>query len=176
LFAALSSLTIWSIRKKLWFRKTSTELLLKVPGVGPILNKIFLARFCQSMALLLGSRTPMLKSLQLVRKIIGFYPFEFALNQVETDVLNGKLLYQSMMKFPIFDKRIVALTRVAEEVNQLDKVFAKLNSQYNEELEHQIGLIGNILEPAMIILVGILVAVILVSMYMPLFQISTSII
>ncbi len=80
-----------------------------------------------------------------------------------------------MQKFEIFDKRIIALTRVAEEVNKLDTMYARLNLQYSEELEHQIGILGNLLEPIMIVIVGILVATILVSMYLPLFQLSSSI-
>lgn len=95
--------------------------------------------------------------------------------QVEIDILDGKLLHESMQQFPIFDKRVVALTRVGEEVNQLDKIFLSLNTQYNDELEHQVVIIGNLLEPLMIILVGIMVAVILISIYLPLFQLSTTI-
>jgi type IV pilus assembly protein PilC len=165
----------WFLRKKEWYRRNLSALLLKTPLFGPIINKIYLARFCQSMALLLGSKTPMLKAIQLVRNMIGFYPFEQALNTIESDILHGRLLNQSMAQFPVFDKRMLALTRIAEEVNKLDKVFAKLNTQYSEELEHQIGLIGSVLEPTMIVIVGILVAVILISMYLPLFQLSTSI-
>jgi type IV pilus assembly protein PilC len=60
-------------------------------------------------------------------------------------------------------------------VNQLDVIFSKLNNQYNEELEHQIGMLSSLLEPAMIIIVGGLVSVILISMYLPLFQLSSSI-
>jgi type IV pilus assembly protein PilC len=178
IFIAIVLLTIflaWLFRKKPWYRKYTTGLLLKTPLMGMIINKIYLARFCQSMALLLGSKTPMLRAIQLVRDMIGFYPFEQALHTIENDVLHGKLLNQSMQQFPVFDKRILALTRVAEEVNQLDKVYANLNTQYSQELEHQIGIIGNILEPAMIVIVGLLVAVILISMYLPLFQLSTSI-
>jgi type IV pilus assembly protein PilC len=168
-------LTAWLLRRKTWFRRYIAEILLKLPVFGKIINKIYLARFCQSMALLLGSRTPMIKTIQLVRNMIGFFPFEEALIIVEKDIEQGMLLNQSMMKFKIFDKRTLALTRIAEEVNKLDKVFEKLNAQYSEELEHQIGLIGNILEPVMIIIVGLFVATILISMYLPLFQLSTSI-
>jgi type IV pilus assembly protein PilC len=165
----------WGFRKKSWYRKYTTGILLKIPVLGMVVNKIYLARFCQSMALLLASKTPLLKAIQLVRNMIGFWPFEQALNAIENDVLHGKLLNQSMQQFPVFDKRMLALTRVAEEVNQLDKVYSKLNTQYSDELEYQIGLIGNILEPVMIVIVGLLVAVILISMYLPLFQLSTSI-
>lgn len=171
----LISFLAWFFRKKDWYRKYTSRLLLRLPLMGMVINKIYLARFCQSMALLLGSKTPMLKTLQLVRNMIGFWPFEQALSTIENDVLHGRLLNQSMHQFPVFDKRTLALTRVAEEVNRLDKVYDNLNAQYTEELEHQLGIIGNILEPVMIVMIGFLVAIVLISMYLPLFQLSTSI-
>ena len=126
------------------------------------------------MALLISSKTPMLRSIQLVKNMISYYPFEHALGIIENNILHGKQLHESMMEFKIFDKRMIYLTKVAEEVNQLDTIFTQLYNQYNEELEHRIGMIANLLEPILIIGVGILVAIILIAMYMPLFQLSTS--
>lgn len=164
-----------SVRKTEYFRAKSSVLLLKMPLFGQIVQKVYITRFCQSMALLLGAKTPMLRSLGLVKHMIGFYPFEKAIAVMESDILHGKLLHQSMSQFKLFDTRIISLVRVAEEVNQLEIIFTKLNSQYNEELEHKIGMLGSLLEPVMIILVGGLVSVILISMYLPLFQLSSSI-
>jgi type IV pilus assembly protein PilC len=166
---------ILSVRKKEFFRAKTSVLLLKMPLFGEVVQKVYLTRYCQSMALLLAAKTPMIKALQLVKYMIGFYPFEKALTVMEQDILHGKLLHQSMERFPLFDTRIISLVRVAEEVNQLDIIFNKLNTQYNEELEHQISMLSNLLEPVMIIIVGLLVAVILISMYLPLFQLSSSI-
>jgi type IV pilus assembly protein PilC len=164
-----------SVRKTEYFRARSSLILLKLPLFGKIIRKIYLTRFCQSMALLLGTKTPMLRSLGLVKKMIGFYSFEKAIGVMEADILHGKLLHQSMGQFKLFDRRIISLVRVAEEVNQLEAIFSKLNNQYNDELEHQIGMLSSLLEPAMIIIVGGLVSVILISMYLPLFQLSSSI-
>ena len=164
-----------SIRKTEFFRAKSSVIILKLPLFGDIIQKVYLTRFCQSMALLLGAKTPMLRSLGLVKHMIGFYCFEKAIEVMEADILHGKLLHESMTQFKLFDTRIISLVRVAEEVNQLEVIFAKLNSQYNEELEHQIGMLGSLLEPVMIIIVGGLVSVILISMYLPLFQLSSSI-
>lgn len=163
------------IRKKEWYRRKISALTLKMPVIGPVINKIYLARFCQGMALLTGARVPMLESIRLVGKMMGFYPFETALVSIENDILHGSSLHQSMERFPLFDRRIRSLTRVAEEINQLDKIYTKLNIQYSEELSHQIGILGDVLEPVMIIVTGLLVAVILISMYLPMFQLSTSI-
>ena len=166
---------LYSVRKTESFRAKSSIILLKLPIFGKIIRKIYLTRFCQSMALLLGTKTPMLRSLGLVKRMIGFYSFEKAIDVMESDIMHGKLLHQSMQQFDLFDTRIISLVRVAEEVNQLEVIFSKLNNQYNEELEHQIGMLRSLLEPAMIIIVGGLVSVILISMYLPLFQLSSSI-
>jgi type IV pilus assembly protein PilC len=167
---------IYLFRNREWFRRISTKILLNLPLFGKIASKIYLAKYCQSMSLLIGSKTPMLRAINLVKEMLHFYPYEQALGIIEMDILNGKLLSESMIQFEIFDKRIVALTRVAEEVNQLNSVYAMLSAQYSEELEHQIALLGNLLEPLMIVFVGLLVGFILISMYLPLFQLSTNII
>lgn len=168
-------LGLYSVRKTEHFRSLSSMILLRLPLFGEIIRKTYLTRFCQSMALLLGARTPMLKTLHLVKNMIGFYSFEKAIELMETDVLHGSLLHESMEKFSLFDSRILSLVKVAEEVNQLDLIFSKLNSQYSEDLEHRIGMLSSLLEPVMIVIVGGLVSVILISMYLPLFQLSTSI-
>ena len=166
---------LWSVRKTEGYRRHASAVALKMPLFGDVIRKIYITRYCQSMALLMGAKTPMLRSLHLVKQMIGFYPYEKALETMESDILHGMLLHQSMGKFSLFDARIISLVRVAEEVNQLDIVFAKLNNQYNDELEHRIGMLGNLLEPVMIIIVGLLVAVILISMYLPLFQLSSTV-
>jgi type IV pilus assembly protein PilC len=126
------------------------------------------------MALLIGSKTPLIKAVQLVREMIGFFPYQRDLKQIEEDLLQGGLLHESMSRSSIFDRRVISLVKVGEEINQLDDIFEKLYKQYNEELEHRIGMLSNLLEPVMILFVGILVAIILIAMYLPLFQMSTS--
>ncbi len=175
-FLILLTITIvlFLVRKKNWYRNFSSKLLLRIPVVGVLVQKIYLARFCQSMALLISSKTPMLRAIQLIKNMITFYPYQEALTTIENDILHGMPLYKSMEKFPIFDKRTVSLTKVAEEINQLDTVFNNLNNQYSTELEHRIGMLSSVLEPIMIIFVGLLVGVILIAMYMPMFQLGTS--
>ena len=167
-------LVLYFVRKKNWYRNLSSKLLLKTPMIGVLVQKIYLAMFCQSMALLIGSKTPMLRAIQLIKNMITFYPYQQALTTIENDILYGMPLYKSMEQFSIFDKRTVSLTKVAEEINQLDTVFAKLNDQYSDELEHRIGMLSSVLEPIMIIFVGLLVGIILIAMYMPMFQLGTS--
>ncbi|PKP20790.1 MAG: type II secretion system F family protein [Bacteroidetes bacterium HGW-Bacteroidetes-21] len=175
LFIVAISLIVFIQRKKDWYRKLIGKIILKTPFLGSIIQKIYISRFCQAMSMLMSAHTPMLKSIELVQNMIGFYPFEKALEKIRHDIMKGALLYESMSKFPIFEKRVISLVRVGEEVNQLDAIFTRLNKHYSEELEYKIGILSSLLEPILIIFVGILVGVILVAMYLPLFSISTNI-
>lgn len=163
-------------RKKEWFRKQTSFIFLKVPILGDIIKKIYLARFSNSMYLLMSSRTPLITSIDLVKKMIQFYPIEQSLLNIEESIVRGKSLHQSMSEHKsIYDKKMVSLIKVAEEVNKLDIIFEKISKNYSEEVEHQTHMIGVLLEPIIIIFLGLFVAVILIAMYLPLFQLSTAI-
>lgn len=175
IFIALSLVIgLIAVKNKHWYRKYSSALLLKLPVVGILLKKVYLSRFCHTMALLLSAKIPLLRAINLMGKMISFYPFEQALIQFEDGIMHGKTLHQSMAEFNLFDSKIKSLTKVGEEINQLDHIYESLSKQYNDELQHQIGLLNSLLEPILLIFVGIFVALILVAMYLPMFQMSNS--
>jgi type IV pilus assembly protein PilC len=160
---------------KIWFRKYTSYFLLKIPVVNDLIQKIYLARFCQSMKLLLGSKVLLIDALDLVKNMIGYYPIEFALDTVIKDVYAGKQLHESLAEHTIFPKKLVSLIKVSEEVNAPELIFDKLNKQYSEEIEHQQLVISKIIEPLFLVILGGLVGFILVSMYTPLFKMSSGI-
>jgi type IV pilus assembly protein PilC len=162
----------YSQRKEIWFRSFSANLVLKIPVFGMLIEKIYLARMCQSMALLLSARTPLVSALELVEEMIGFYPIEFAVKEVKKGIRKGESLHVGMERFPIFNKRMVSLTKIAEEINQLDVTYDRLAKQYQEDIEYRTKLIGTIIEPLIIVIIGLVVGVIMVSMYLPMFNLS----
>jgi type IV pilus assembly protein PilC len=166
------SIYFYTQRKEVWFRKGSAQFLLKFPVVGPLLQKIYIARFCQSMSLLISSKTPLVHALELVEEMIRFYPIENALQTVRKDIMQGNTLHAGLAKFPIFDRRMVSLVKIAEEINQLDTTFERLTKQNNEDIEYRTKLMGTIIEPAIIVLIGAIVGVIMVAMYLPMFNLS----
>lgn len=158
---------------KVWFRKYTASFFLRIPIIGDLIQKIYLARFCQSMKLLLGSKVLLIDALDLVKNMIGYYPIEFALDSVKKDVFAGKLLHESLSEHTIFPKKLVSLIKVSEEVNAPELIFDKLNQQYSEEIEHQQAVIGKVIEPLFLVILGGLVGFILIAMYTPLFQMSS---
>ena len=155
--------------------KLISTIVLSIPVFGKLIRQIQLAKFCLIMELLLSSKTHIIESLNLSESIVKFYHFREAIKQISANVLKGKSLSESMMNFKIFDARMIALIKVSEEVNQLEKVFKQLKEQYNKDVEYQSGVLNNVLEPVLILFIGLFVGLILISMYLPIFQISSSI-
>ena len=163
-----------SQRNKIWYKKISAQILLKIPLVGSLLQKVYLARFSYSMTLLIGSRVPILRSIGMVKQMIAFYPIESSLENIENQILQGIPLHKGMACHSIYPKRMVSLVKVGEEVNQLELFFDKIAKQYNDEVEYQTALISSVIEPIIIIFLGLIVGTILISMYLPLFKLGST--
>ena len=166
------SIYFYTQRKEEWFRKGSSKVLLRIPVFGVLMRKIYTARFCQSMGLLMESKTPLVKALDLVEEMIGFYPLEQAIKHAKKEILAGNQLHYGLGQFSILDKRLISLIKIAEEINQLDQTFVRLTKQYNDEIEYRTKLMGTIIEPAIIVIIGLVVGVIMVAMYLPMFNLS----
>ena len=167
------SLLIYMNRKKEWFRRITATVILKIPVIGDMAQKIYLTRFCHSMNLLISAKNPLLNSIGLVKKMIDYYPIQTALTVVEEDIMNGKLLNESMRAFPIFPKKMTALIKVAEEVNKLDVIFQSLDEQYTKELDYKSEVFGKLLEPFIIVFISVIVGFIIIAMYLPMIEINT---
>lgn len=159
-------------KNKSGYRAFLSKLVLKIPYFGNLIQKIYLSRFCQAMSLLIISKTTLLNSLSLTSKMIGFYPIESAIDDVKKNIVKGASLSESLKKHTIFESKMVSMIEVSEQINQLDSMFEKLTDQYNEEVNHQTKMIGVILEPMLIIVIGIIVGIIMISMYAPMFDLS----
>ncbi len=165
---------LYSQRNKAWLRKAMAWVMLHLPVFGPIVRKVYLARFSNSMALLTGAKIPLIRALQLCRQMVDFHPVETSLKQVEDRVLHGHSLHSSLARFPLYDAKLVSLVKVGEEVNQLADFFDKVAEQYNEDVEHQSATIASLLEPLIIVFLGLFVGLILIAMYLPMFQMGDS--
>ncbi|UOB17900.1 type II secretion system F family protein [Abyssalbus ytuae] len=157
---------------KQWFKKYKGLLLLKIPLIGPFAKNVYLSQFTQAVSLLTSSKVPIVNSIQLVKKMIDFYPLQKALNEVEINVLKGKSLSESLKKAGLFDSKMVSLVKVAEETNQTEFIFERLNQQYSIEVRQKSKMLSTVMEPLIILFVGVIVAVILIAMYLPMFKLS----
>ena len=170
-------ITLFSSRflfnKQEWYRRFKDPFLLKLPFFGDFIKTVYLSQFTQAVALLSASKVPVINSIQLVKKMIAFYPLQDALVQVETSILKGSTLSESLASHPIFSDKMIALVKVAEQTNQTEFIFDRLNVQYHEQVKRQSKMMSTIMEPLIIVFVGIMVGVILIAMYLPMFKLGT---
>lgn len=173
IFAVVTFVVFVSINKhKLWFRKISSKVLLRTPVVGDLTTKIFISRFSQSMALLISSKVSIDTSISLVKNMIGFYPIESTLDAIKKDLVSGVSLHNAMSKHSIFPKKLVLMIKVGEQVNKLDVFFDKIANQYSEEIDYKVSIMSNLMEPFLIVFLGVIVGIVLVAMYLPMFELG----
>lgn len=158
--------------KKEWYRRSRDRALLRVPYLGSFIRNSYMAQFTQAISLLVSAKVPVLKSLGLVREMIRFHPIQEAVARIEGQILKGKSLSESMSAEPIFDQKMVSLIQVSEQTNQTEFVFGRLNVLYNQQVAQQSKLFSTALEPIIIVIVAVIVGVILIAMYLPMFGLS----
>ena len=154
-------------------KRKKDRFLLRLPYVGNFIKSVYLAQFTQAVALLTSSKVPVLNSIQMVSRMILFYPLQDALGDMEQKIMKGASLHESIKGNKIFDNKMASLIKVAEETNQTEYIFEKLNQQYNMEVQQKSKLLSTLMEPLIIVVIGLFVGVILVSMYLPMFKLSS---
>lgn len=162
-----------TVSQKEWYYRFIGNLQIKIPVLGSYIKKIYLIQFTQAMALLTNARIPVVSGIALVRDMIRFYPLERTLVTIEKDIIQGKKLHESFLEHSFYDKKLIALLKVAEETNQTEYIFQKLYDQYNLEIKYQGQIISNVLNFLLTLFVGLIVGVILVAMYLPMFKLSS---
>lgn len=162
----------FNFRKRDSYRKLISQITLKLPFVGNLIRKIYITRFSQSLSLLLKAKTPLVPALELVQKMISFYPIESSLDAIRKDITRGVLFSKALEKHRIYDHKLISLVNVAEHTNTLGEMFERISKQYDEETQHQTKMIGVIMEPLLILIIGAVVGVVLIAMYSPMFDLS----
>jgi type IV pilus assembly protein PilC len=159
--------------KKTWYKRLKDNSLSKIPFIGKFIKTIYLSQFTQAIALLSASKVPIVNSITLVKQMINYYPLNVALNNVEECLLRGETLSHSLSANKLFDQKMIALVKVAEETNQTEFMFERLNNQYNSKVQQQSKVLSTIMEPIIILFVGLFVGFILIAMYLPMFKLSS---
>ena len=164
---------IWNKPKvKIWRH----FIVIKIPVIGSMVRSIYLSRFCSAMALLTSAKVPLVTSINLVGKMIDYYPLKNALEIIENEIIKGNPFYKSISKFSLFDAKMVALLKVGEEVNKMDTFFLKLHRNYSDEIDMKANAINTFLEPIIIVFLGLVIGTMLIAMYLPMFKLSNSIV
>jgi type IV pilus assembly protein PilC len=147
--------------------------LLTLPTVGEVLVQVMMYRFASNLALLLKSGVPMLETLQTLRAIFGHSPiYRDALGHVAARVSAGHALAPSLEETGLFTSMIVNTVRTGEESGQLGPVMEQIAPYYKEKSETMLMKLTKMIEPLIILFMGAAVATMMLSIYMPMFEMS----
>lgn len=156
-----------------FFQKKKDQLALRIPFLGSYVKTIQLSRFTHTMMLLANAKIPISTALHLCEETILFFPLKKAIREIDQGIMNGEKLSDCFKKQSFFDENVVSMILVAEETNQVEYIFQKLNEQYTRKLEISGKKLASILNPLLTLLIGLIVGTILISMYLPMFRLSS---
>lgn len=177
----LSSLILLSILLSLLYGKTEKGrkiidgFLLRLWLVGPLLLKTTTARFCRTLATLTSGGIPILEGLEITARASGNKVVEEAILEARSVVSEGQTLADSLSARPrIFPPMVIQMIQVGEQTGALDDMLNKIADFYEEEVDAAVAALMSALEPVMIAFLGATVGVIVVSMYLPMFKLIST--
>jgi type IV pilus assembly protein PilC len=159
-------------KKSSWGRPQWDTIKLKLPAkIGDVILKIALARWSRTFSGLVHSGVPILQAIDITGTTAGNYHLEKAMDEVKESVQRGGTIGEPLKKSKYFPSMVAHMVGVGEETGNLDGMLGKVADFYEDEVAAVIKALTSILEPVMIILVGAIVGFIVISMYLPLFEV-----
>jgi type IV pilus assembly protein PilC len=164
----------WSFKR---WRKTEhgkrnwDTFKLKLPmKIGDVVLKITMARFSRTFSTLVAAGVDIIKAIEITAQTAGNWKVEAALLEAKQKVHEGVPISQPLIENAVFPPMVSQMIKVGEETGELDKMLAKIADFYEEEVDASIQTLTSIIEPLMMIGVGLMVGVIIISMYLPMFK------
>ena len=142
---------------------------LFVHKLGVVL-KVTMARFSRTLSTLVAAGVDIIKALEITGQTAGNWKIEEALADVRVRVHEGVPIAQPLIENPAFPPMVAQMVKIGEETGELEKMLSKIADFYEDEVDSAIQSLTSIIEPLMMILVGLMVGVIIISMYLPMFK------
>jgi type IV pilus assembly protein PilC len=151
------------------------SMLLKVPILGAVLRKIAVARFCRTLGTLLAAGVPVLESLDITARTSGNAVIEQAITEVRRRVEEGKTMAEPLGATKQFPAMVVQMISVGETTGAIDTMLAKIAEFYEDEVDLAVAGMMKLIEPIMIAFLGVVIGGIVISMYLPMFDLISKI-
>ncbi|NIM70823.1 MAG: type II secretion system F family protein [Xanthomonadales bacterium] len=145
---------------------------LKLPIVGAILEKAAIARFCRTLAITFAAGVPLVDALKIVSGATGNQVYNDAAARVREDVAVGHQLQLAMQQTDVFPNMVIQMAAIGEESGSLDHMLIKVAEAYEEEVNNAVDALSSLLEPAIIVFVGVVVGTMVIAMYLPIFKMA----
>jgi type IV pilus assembly protein PilC len=146
------------------------RVLLRIPIVGPILNKSAIARYARTLSTTFAAGVPLVEGLDSVSGACGNIVYETAVLRMRDEVATGQRLQRAMENTQLFPNMVNQMIAVGEESGSLDSMAAKVADFYEAEVDNAVDSMSSLLEPLIMAILGVLVGGLVIAMYLPIFK------
>jgi len=172
LISLVVSIIVFALKS--WYKTEKGQhlidgMVLKLPILGPIMRKIAVARFSRTLSTLLSSGVPILESLEITSRTAGNIIVSEAINKVRTGIEQGQTFVEPLKASGVFPVMVSQMIGVGEQTGALDAMLSKIADFYEQEVDAAIANLLSLMEPAMILFLGVTIGTIVIAMYLPLF-------
>ncbi len=154
-------------------REIFDAMILKAPGIGELLRKIAVGRFCSTMSTMLTSGVNILDALTICAASSGNKTIEKFIAYVRSKIEQGTKLSEPLAEGGLFPNMVVSMVAVGEQTGALDDMLLKVSDFYEDEVDMAVATVLSMIEPIMIVLIGSIVGFIVIAMYMPVFDMAS---
>jgi type IV pilus assembly protein PilC len=160
------------IRKNPKGRTVTDRLLLRLPVFGMLLRKVAVARFSRTLGTMLASGVPILEALDIVAGSAGNAVIEHAIRESRAAIAEGRSVAEPLQETKVFPGMVTQMISVGEATGALDVMLGKIADFYDEEVDITVDALTSLLEPLLLVFLGVTIGGLLIAMYMPIFQIA----
>ncbi|MFO7727519.1 MAG: type II secretion system F family protein [Desulfonatronovibrio sp.] len=146
--------------------------ILFVPVFGPLLRKVAVARFSRTLSTMISSGVPILSALDIVSRTSGNKTVELGVLEAKKSISEGQTLAEPLDETGIFPPMVIHMISIGETTGALDNMLGKVADFYDDEVDVAVETLTSLMEPIMIVVLGVIVGGLVVSMYLPIFQIG----
>ncbi|WP_436000116.1 MULTISPECIES: type II secretion system F family protein [unclassified Pseudoxanthomonas] len=155
---------------------TMDRLILKVPVIGQIMHNSSIARFARTTAVTFKAGVPLVEALDTVAGATGNLVYEKAVFRMRDDVSVGYPLNMAMKQTQLFPHMVVQMTAIGEEAGALDTMLFKVAEYFEQEVNNAVDALSSLLEPFIMVIIGVLVGGLVIGMYLPIFKIASAVV
>jgi type IV pilus assembly protein PilC len=154
------------------FRYALDQISLRIPIIGPILEKATVARWTRTLSTMFAAGVPLVESLDAVGGAAGNAVYAAATKRIQTDVSTGTSLTNAMANTKLFPSMVLQMTQIGEESGSLDGMLSKIADFFEREVDDAVSALSSLLEPLIIVFLGVVIGGLVVAMYLPIFKLG----
>ncbi|HMM70775.1 MAG TPA: type II secretion system F family protein [Rhodocyclaceae bacterium] len=166
---------IYALKRSEKLQIAVDRLMLKLPVFGDIVRKATIARWARTLSTMFAAGVPLVEALDSVGGAAGNYVYKSATQRIQTEVSTGTSLTLAMQNTDVFPNMVVQMTAIGEESGQLDSMLSKVADFFEQEVDDAVGALSSLLEPIIMVFLGVVIGGLVVAMYLPIFKIAQAV-